>query len=140
MALLLAAGSISTAQAEAAGARITPLPAYQQECAACHTAYPPGLLPAALHGSIRVNVAFESGQPVLRVEDSGPGMTAPEMSRLGERFYRVLGHEQPGSGLGWSIVKRIGDVLGAQVQVRRSDALGGLAVSVHWPLPGPGPG
>lgn len=27
--------------------RVTPLPAYQQECAACHLAYPPGLLPAA---------------------------------------------------------------------------------------------
>ena len=28
-------------------ARVPLLPAYQQECSACHTAYPPGLLPAA---------------------------------------------------------------------------------------------
>lgn len=28
-------------------ARVTPLPAYQSECGACHVAYPPGLLPAA---------------------------------------------------------------------------------------------
>lgn len=27
--------------------RVTPLPKYQQECAACHLAYPPGMLPAA---------------------------------------------------------------------------------------------
>jgi two-component system sensor histidine kinase QseC len=87
---------------------------------------------------IRVSVAQETGAAVLRVEDSGAGMTASEMSRLGERFYRVLGHEQPGSGLGWSIVKRIGDVVGAQIQVRRSELLGGLAVSVRWPQPGPG--
>jgi hypothetical protein len=26
--------------------RVAPLPSYQQECAACHLAYPPGLLPA----------------------------------------------------------------------------------------------
>jgi Dihaem cytochrome c len=26
---------------------VPPLPAYQQECAACHVAYPPGMLPAA---------------------------------------------------------------------------------------------
>lgn len=26
---------------------VTPLPAYMQECASCHVAYPPGLLPAA---------------------------------------------------------------------------------------------
>jgi hypothetical protein len=27
--------------------RVPPLPSYQQECAACHLAYPPALLPAA---------------------------------------------------------------------------------------------
>ena len=26
--------------------RVTPLPKYQQECVACHVAYPPGMLPA----------------------------------------------------------------------------------------------
>jgi two-component system sensor histidine kinase QseC len=60
-------------------------------------------------------------------------MTEQEMARLGERFYRVLGHAQPGSGLGWSIVKRIADVFGAQVQARHSALLGGLAVAVRWP-------
>lgn len=81
---------------------------------------------------IWVSVTTDAGQTVLRVEDSGAGMTAPQMARLGERFYRVLGHEQPGSGLGWSIVKRIAGVLGAQVQVARSDRLGGLGVSVRF--------
>jgi cytochrome c553 len=40
-----------TAPAQAAdgqrGARVPLLPAYQQECASCHLAYPPSLLPAA---------------------------------------------------------------------------------------------
>lgn len=84
---------------------------------------------------INVQVAMESTQPVLRVDDSGPGMTEPEMARLGERFFRVLGQEQPGSGLGWSIVKRIADVFGAQVRVSRSAQLGGLSVAVRWPAP-----
>lgn len=82
---------------------------------------------------VKVSVAAGSGQPVLQVEDSGAGMTEQEMARLGERFYRVPGHELPGSGLGWSIVRRIGDVFGAQVRVSRSARLGGLAVSVRWP-------
>jgi len=47
LALALAAGLLATAQADSVGARVTPLPLYQQECAACHMAYPPGLLPAA---------------------------------------------------------------------------------------------
>ena len=84
---------------------------------------------------IVVRVAMDAGQATLHVDDSGPGMTEPEMARLGERFFRVLGQSQPGSGLGWSIVKRIADVFGVRLQVSRSASLGGLAVKAHWPAP-----
>lgn len=73
------------------------------------------------------------GRVVLEVHDSGPGMVQADMQRLGERFFRVLGHTQPGSGLGWSIVRRIADVTGAQVSVKPSAVLGGLHVEVEWP-------
>jgi hypothetical protein len=43
--------------ADSGGARVPILPKYQQECAACHMAYPPGMLPAAswqhLMGSLK---------------------------------------------------------------------------------------
>jgi two-component system, OmpR family, sensor histidine kinase QseC len=84
---------------------------------------------------IRVCVLHEAAQSTLLVEDSGTAMTALEMARLGERFFRVLGGGESGSGLGWSIVKRIADVSHAQVQVSRSALLGGLAVQVVWPTP-----
>ncbi|NMM18500.1 MAG: cytochrome C [Rhodoferax sp.] len=48
--LLLAAGTVTAAQADDHGAKgpmVQPLPKYQQECAACHIAYPAGMLPAA---------------------------------------------------------------------------------------------
>jgi two-component system sensor histidine kinase QseC len=70
---------------------------------------------------------------LLRVQDSGPGMNEEQMSHLGERFFRVLGSDQPGSGLGWSIVRRIAAVHGARIELGRSALLGGLEVSVHWP-------
>lgn len=73
------------------------------------------------------------GEVVLEVHDSGPGMAQSDMQRLGERFFRVLGHAQSGSGLGWSIVRRIADVTGAQVSVKPSAVLGGLHVQVGWP-------
>jgi two-component system sensor histidine kinase QseC len=85
--------------------------------------------------TVQVSVAQRSGQVELLVQDSGPGLTDPEIARLGERFYRVLGSDQPGSGLGWSIVKRIADVFAAEVQVQRASPLGGLAVTVRWPAP-----
>ena len=47
-ALFVALGLSSLAHADEHGAqRVALLPKYQQECAACHIAYPPGLLPAA---------------------------------------------------------------------------------------------
>jgi two-component system sensor histidine kinase QseC len=82
---------------------------------------------------IELSVTHSPGQSVLSVQDSGPGMTEPEMARLGDRFFRVLGQDQPGSGLGWSIVRRITNVFGARIQVGRSERLGGLAVTVTWP-------
>jgi mono/diheme cytochrome c family protein len=47
---LVAAGVSSLGLAHADSGRMMPrqvLPAYTQECAACHTAYPPGMLPAS---------------------------------------------------------------------------------------------
>jgi len=67
------------------------------------------------------------------IEDSGPGMRAPDMQRLGERFFRVMGTGQSGSGLGWSITRRIAAVVGADTVVSRSASLGGLAVKVALP-------
>lgn len=83
--------------------------------------------------TIRIDVSREDGAALLQLQDSGAGMSEAQMARLGERFYRVLGSDQPGSGLGWSIVRRIAQVHGAQVAVARSRALGGLAVTVRWP-------
>lgn len=86
-------------------------------------------------GQVRLVVGpGASGQPRIVVEDSGPGMAPEEIARLGERFYRVLGSDAAGSGLGWSIVQRIARLYGLEVDVGRSDDLGGLRVRVGWPV------
>lgn len=66
----------------------------------------------------------------LTVEDSGPGLNDADQQRLGERFFRVLGSAESGSGLGWSIVRRIADVHHAAIELEKSDGLGGLRVTV----------
>ena len=83
---------------------------------------------------IRVAVARGAEGVLLTVEDSGPGMTPEQIARLGERFFRVLGNERSGSGLGWSIVQRVVQALHAQVTVSRSPVLGGLRVTVRCPV------
>jgi two-component system sensor histidine kinase QseC len=81
---------------------------------------------------VSITVRSEAKQVSLRVEDSGAGLPEADMARLGERFYRVLGTGQTGSGLGWSIVRRVANVYQARIDVTRSATLGGLCVTVYW--------
>lgn len=67
----------------------------------------------------------------LDIDDSGPGLGDVERRRLGERFFRVGGHEESGSGLGWSIVQRIAQVHGLSVAAESPGKLGGLSVRVR---------
>ena len=80
---------------------------------------------------IKVAVRQQAGQVVLSVEDSGSGLAEADRQRLGERFFRVVGSAESGSGLGWSIVRRIAAVHRMDLQLERSAELGGLAVRVH---------
>lgn len=81
---------------------------------------------------IRVSVRQQAGQVVLGVEDSGPGLDAADRQRLGERFFRVTGSVESGSGLGWSILRRIAAVHRLKIDVGDSAALGGLFVHVIY--------
>jgi two-component system sensor histidine kinase QseC len=82
---------------------------------------------------VDLSVKVQGNHVAFRVQDSGAGLSESEMAHLGERFYRVLGTGQTGSGLGWSIVRRIAKVYRAEVSVSPSAALGGLCVVVQWP-------
>jgi two-component system sensor histidine kinase QseC len=83
--------------------------------------------------SVKLAVSNAQGVVQLSLDDSGPGMSAADMERIGERFFRVVGSGQDGSGLGWSITRRIAAVHRAVVRVARSTSLGGLSVEVEFP-------
>jgi mono/diheme cytochrome c family protein len=51
----------TTVHADGAAMRVPLLPRYQQECAACHVAYPPGLLPAASWQRIMASLSKHFG-------------------------------------------------------------------------------
>ena len=82
---------------------------------------------------VLVTLRRHDSRITLSVEDSGPGLDEAHLRRLGERFFRVAGNEQSGSGLGWSIVRRIAALQGAEVLARPSARLSGLAVEVSLP-------
>ena len=74
-----------------------------------------------------------SKTPSLVVEDSGPGISEEDMRRMGDRFFRVLGNDTEGCGLGWSIVQKIAKTCHVQIELGRSEDLGGLKVQLTWP-------
>jgi two-component system sensor histidine kinase QseC len=76
---------------------------------------------------------LKGGQTQVTVQDSGVGLSPEDMKRLGERFFRVLGTSASGSGLGWSIVRHIAAVQHIDVQVNKSQELGGLQVTLRYP-------
>ena len=91
----------------------------------------------------RVDLGFRRVQDraVLRIQDTGPGIAVAERERVFDPFYRTLGSEQTGSGLGLCIVQAIAQRLGAQVRLTFSDeaAQSGLCVEVFMALaPPPG--
>jgi two-component system sensor histidine kinase QseC len=61
-----------------------------------------------------VHVFFEPDRIV--VEDQGSGVSPEQMTRLGDRFHRVAGQSESGSGLGLSIVRRIAALHGLEVR------------------------
>jgi len=76
----------------------------------------------------------DSGAPLLRVDDNGPGIPSEERERVFDRFVRrdeALG--EAGSGLGLAIVKSVAQRHGATVRLDDSP-LGGLRVEVGFNL------
>ncbi len=83
---------------------------------------------------VRVEVDTSRDGASLTVLDQGPGIPAEERSKVGQRFYRVLGTGMPGSGLGLSIVDRIAEMHGASVSLSEGPGGKGLRAKVTFGL------
>ena len=70
----------SSAHADSPAPRVTPLPVYQQECASCHIAYPPGMLPAAswqrLMGGLSKHFGTDASLDAAQVREIGTWLQA----------------------------------------------------------------
>lgn len=87
------------------------------------------------HGSsVHVDIVSSDEGATLSVTDEGPGVAPDERARLGQRFYRVLGTGQSGSGLGLSIVRRIAEMHSARLRFEEGDGKG-LRVVIEFPAP-----
>lgn len=87
-------------------------------------------------GKVDLSVSVSEGRATLQIKDSGPGIAVDERLRVFDPFYRTLGSDQVGSGLGLSIVKTIADRVGAEINLDFSDKVesSGLRVCILIPL------
>ena len=102
----------------------------------------PDLLAVLLRNLLDNAVRYGCGSPVqvevagpgITVTDQGPGVSEEERAKLGQRFFRVLGTGQSGSGLGLSIARRIAEIHGARLSFAAGAGGRGMRVTVEFPV------
>ncbi len=86
-------------------------------------------------GSVAVSARKEGGEVVVSVSDTGAGIPKRDLSRMGERFYRVdpaRSRELGGTGLGLAIVKHLVASMGGTFFVGSEE---GRGTTVRFRLP-----
>jgi signal transduction histidine kinase len=86
-------------------------------------------------GRIAVTCREADGEVRLRVADDGPGVPAAERDRVFDRFYRVPGAPGRGSGVGLSLVARIGELHRAAVDADVGLDGRGFGVTLRFGVP-----
>ncbi len=87
-------------------------------------------------GRVRVLAAAANGDVVLRVSDTGSGISAEHLSRIFERFYRVdpgRSRQEGGTGLGLAIVKHLVEAHGGSVSAE-SELGRGTTIRLTFPI------
>lgn len=82
-------------------------------------------------GKVGIQLSKQAQQATLIVEDSGPGISEKDRTRVVERFYRAENHLAPGCGIGLSIVDRVVQMHHGLLQLSQADSGQGLKVIVE---------
>ena len=91
------------------------------------------------HGRVQLQALSWADGVRIAVRDDGPGVSNEDRARLTERFFRVLGSGQTGSGLGLSIVEKIAALHDASLQFGAGIDGAGLGVTLDFPAPSTAP-
>ena len=77
------------------------------------------------NGNVYVRLYEEDKKAVIKVRDDGIGISADELLRIWERFYRIdKSRSKKGLGLGLSLVKQITEYYGGSVNVSSEEGKG----------------
>jgi two-component system, OmpR family, sensor kinase len=88
------------------------------------------------NGTIDLDLKTNLDDITIIVQDTGPGIPLEEQSRIFDPFYRILGNDTIGSGLGLSIVKTIVDRMQGSISMNNIEKEGkitGLRIAITLP-------
>lgn len=84
-------------------------------------------------GRVAVHCRRDGASVRLEVRDNGPGVPPEERTRIFDRFFRVAGSNERGSGIGLSLVARIAESHGALIETGGGLDGGGFGIAVAFP-------
>ncbi|GMN10726.1 hypothetical protein MTsPCn9_22990 [Croceitalea sp. MTPC9] len=84
-------------------------------------------------GAVSVNVNHSEKNLVLEISDTGKGMHKKDIDRIFDRFYRVEGTEEKGSGIGLALTKELVTLHNGQISVH-SEKNRGTKFKVRLPI------
>ena len=87
-------------------------------------------------GSLEIAISRKAGTLLIDMADSSPGVAAPELTKLFDRFYRVessRSRNHGGAGLGLAICSNIVAAHNGIIEAHAS-SLGGLAIHIELPV------
>lgn len=85
-------------------------------------------------GVLKITARPEGHRLVIRIEDSGPGIPAPELPRLFSPFHTT---KTDGTGLGLAYSKKVIEGMKGGIELSNREE-GGAALAIHLPIPGEG--
>ncbi len=85
-------------------------------------------------GRVAITLKNEDGIVVVKVSDTGCGISPETGKRIFDKFYQVdTSHAQEGNGLGLALVKKVVELLGAKITVE-SELGKGSTFAVSWKM------
>jgi two-component system sensor histidine kinase QseC len=81
---------------------------------------------------IDICIEKKEASAIVSIEDQGPGIPLQQRQRVFERFVRLPGNSQEGSGIGLAVVKKIADRHHIQIDLTQSKNLGGLKITLAF--------
>lgn len=81
---------------------------------------------------VTATVKQRGNRVMVEITDTGPGIPPKLLPRVFDRFYRIEGSKEQGSGLGLSIVSRIAEIHDAEITLRNNLGNNGLTATITF--------